>query len=237
MYVRIVGDNVIEYRNITDTDDVVFHQWMLCYAMTLALIRMHKIIIHCAGLLIPGTDDAVLVCGESGAGKSTISDALMNRGMLFVSDDSVRISGENGVSLVYGSYRQRRLCEDVINREGYDRSKLSHYVEGDREKWAVNMEKGYYGDKPHKLKYLFFLSLKEGDEVSFNEVTGPGKITQIMRALYKAKAYRREGMPPNLLVEFAAIAKDVRVIMIERPIGKNTVDTIVERITDICNHK
>ena len=232
VYLKITGDSLVEYKAVRPVDDIVFRQWMLCYAMTLALIKKHEIILHCAGLLVPETDDAILVCGDSGAGKSTISNALLDKGLLFVSDDSVRVAASNGEAKVYGSYMQRRLCEDVIERDHYDKSKLEYFEENDRHKWVVNMGADYYGGAPHKLKCLFFLKLKETGDATISEVKGAEKITQIMRCLYKTGAYKAEGLTTELFVKFATIAKDVRVFVIERPTDKMTIDTITKLIVE-----
>ncbi|MBR5994197.1 MAG: hypothetical protein IK018_10360 [Lachnospiraceae bacterium] len=235
LYIKVSNWNLIEYKPLIDVESMDFHQWMLCYVMTIALIKKHEIIIHCAGLLVPGTDNAVLVCGDSGAGKSTISDALLDRGMLFVSDDSVRVGLENGEAKVYGSYRQRRLCEDVVERCGYDKDLLRYFEDGFKKKWALIVRDGYYGGTPHKLKYLFFLSLKEDGELEFKEVSGADKIKQIMRALYKRDVYKSEGLSTELFIKFANIAKDVKVYRIERPINGMTVDTITDTIMKLCS--
>ena len=232
IYVRIIGDSVIEYRPVRDPKDIVFHQWLLCYAMTLALVRKHEIILHCAGLLIPDSDDAILVCGDSGAGKSTISNALLDKGLLFVSDDSVRVAVVNGEAKVFGSYMQRRLCEDVVDTGLYDKSELEYFEENDRRKWVVNMGSDYYGDAPHKLKSIFFLKLKQTGDPTITEVCGGEKVTQIMRCLYKTGAYKDEGLTTELFIKFASIAKDVRVFIVERPTDKMTVETITKMIID-----
>ncbi|SCX18119.1 hypothetical protein SAMN02910339_02533 [Lachnospiraceae bacterium YSD2013] len=232
IYVRIIGDSIIEYRAVRDTNDIVFHQWLLCYAMTLALIRRHEIILHCAGLLIPNSDDTILVCGDSGAGKSTVSNALLNKGLLFVSDDSVRVATVDGEAKVYGSCMQRRLCEDVVESGRYDKSVLEHFEENNKKKWVVNMGSEYYGGVPHTLKSIFFLSLKQTGDPAIKEVCGAQKITQIMRCLYKIGAYKDEGLTTELFMKFTAIAKDVRVFIIERPEDKMTVEAITKMIID-----
>ena len=234
-YVRVTNENLVEYRPVIDPNSMEFHQWMLCYIMTLALIKKHEIIIHCAGLLVPGTDDAVLVCGDSGAGKSTISDALLAKGLQFVSDDSVRVGLLDGEAKVYGSYRQRRLCEDAVERCGYDKNQLRYYEDGLKKKWAMIVRDGYYGGTPHNLKYLFFLSLKDSGELEFKEVTGAEKIKQLMRALYRSEAYKAEGLTTEMFIKFANIAKDVKVYRIERPINGMTVDAITSKIMELCS--
>lgn len=232
-YIRIIGDSIIEYNTERGTDDIVFHQWMLCYAMTLLLIKKHEVLLHCAGLLVPGTDDAILVCGDSGAGKSTISNALLEKGMQFVSDDSVRVINQNGKALVYGACKQRRLCDDVVKRKGYDTSKLRCYDDGEKYKWIMNMDGCYYGDKPRNLKSIFIITLKETGDPEVTEVTGAEKINRIMRALYKGSDYKAEGFLGELFLKVTNIAKDVKVYVVERPKDKMTVDEITDKIYTI----
>ena len=237
VYLKITGDNLVEYKAIRSVDDIVFRQWMLCYAMTLALIKKHEIILHCAGLLVPGTDEAILVCGDSGAGKSTISNALLDKGLKFISDDSVRVAAEGGVTKVFGSYMQRRLCEDVVNRGTYDKSKLEFFEEGERQKWVVNMGDQYYGNTPHTLNSIFFLSLKDSGNVEIKEVLGAEKIKSVMRALYKTGAYKAEGLTTELFVKFAEISKGLRFYIIERPSDRMTVDAITDLIIETTKQK
>lgn len=225
---------LLEYHPVTNTDDVVFRQWLLAYGITVAQIQLHNIILHGAGLLVPGTDKGIVVCGESGAGKSTISNALLEKGLLFVADDSVRVDTDGNSSVVYGSNKQRRLCLDVAERGAYDTSSMIKYRSGMVEKWIKNMGEEYYGDVPRRLINLFVLAKKDSDRVEVEEVTGADKIKVLMSQLYKVSVYVEQGIDGLMFMKFANIAKNIRVYKVYRPEAGMTIDEITKRIYKIA---
>lgn len=229
-YYKVTEGKLIEYRACNSAEDHLFRQWLLCYAVTVAMIQRKSVIAHCAGLLVPDSDKAIIVCGDSGAGKSTISDALMKRGLQFISDDSVRLDVIEGEAKVIGSYRQRRFCTDVVEREGYDLSEFTKLSEGSRIKWMKIVGDGYMGDKPHRFYKMFFLSLSDTDKVEVKQVCGYEKIPTLMRALYKTDVYKSEGLSPDLFQKMANIMKDTDVYVISRPSQGITIDEITDFI-------
>lgn len=229
-YFKNSGPDLIEYHPRYSVEDVSFRQWLLCYSMTIPMIIRKEAIIHCAGLLVPGTDDAVLVCGDSGAGKSTISDALMERGLLFVSDDTVRVDMVGGTPKIFGSNLQKRLCNDVVERNGYDTTGMVRRIEGARDKWYKNMGEEYHGNVPRNFKKMFILTLSDDEEVKIREATGIEKVSRITHAFYRTDIYQAEGMSPEFFTKLANIAKNVRIYVVSRPRNKMTVDEITEKI-------
>ncbi len=229
-YYKVTEGKLIEYRPCSSVEDHLFRQWLLCYAVTVAMIQQRKVIVHCAGLLVPNTDNAIIVCGDSGAGKSTISDALMKKGLQFVSDDSVRLEYMDNEAKVIGSYRQRRFCTDVVEREGYNLSEFIRLEEGSRIKWMKIVEDGYMGDRPHRFHKMFFLTLTEKDKLEIKKVTGHEKIINLMRALYKTDVYKSEGLSPDLFQKMTNITKDTDVYVISRPKQGLTIEEITDFI-------
>lgn len=230
---RVSGAKLIEYHPISPAGEALFHQWMLAFAITVILIQRYEVVLHGAGLLVPGTDDAIVVCGESGAGKSTISDALLNKGLLFVSDDSIRLSMIDGEAKVIGSYMQRRLCTDVVDNGDYDKSELSLYSEGTVKKYMKIMEGQYYGNVPHKLKDIFVLYKYDGDEVKILEVTGADKVKEIMSQLYKVSVYAGLDNKTAIYMKAISIASKIRVYRVYRPNEGMTVDEITNGVYNI----
>lgn len=229
-YFKNEGSDLILYQPKKSVYDIDFRQWLICYATVVSLIVKKEAIIHCAGLLTPDTNEGIIICGDSGAGKSTITDSLMKKGLLFISDDSVRAGIEDGKAKIYGSTLQKRLCVDVVEREDYDTNGLIRHFDGLRDKWFRDMKDEYYGGKPHDFTKMFFLTVSDGDEVEVKEVTGPEKIGRLTRAFYKADTYKAEGMSPELFSKLANIAKDIRIFIVSRPQNRMTVDEITEKI-------
>lgn len=232
-YFKISNANLIEYRSLVPANEALFHQWILAYATTIALIQRQEIILHGAGLLVPGTNNAFVVCGESGAGKSTISDALLNRGFLFVADDSVRVADYEGVTCVYGSNMQRRLCTDVIERESYEKDELDFLREGTKEKYLKNMGNEYFGNEPRLLTSIFILTKRDCENVEIEEIIGAGKINAIVSQLYKKDVYSDLREKEQILIKILKVASVVKAYRITRPIEGMTVQEVTDAIFSV----
>lgn len=79
------------------------------------LHQREQIVLHASAVRINGK--AVLFCGNSGAGKSTIAAALVQRGYPLVTDDVCAVATmAEGVPMVYPDGRQLKLWAQSIER-------------------------------------------------------------------------------------------------------------------------
>lgn len=225
---RASGTGLLEYEALIDTESNLFHQWLLCLGITLVMIRRKIPVLHGASMLVPGTDKAIIISGDSGAGKSTISNALLGRGLLFISDDSIGLDRTDGKVVITGSYPQRRICADVAEQE--DVSGAEFYEEGFKQKWLFDMNESYYGGTPHSFDKLFILTVGDSSRVTVREVTGIEKLKTITECLYKYTYYRAQGMPKEMLDLMLAAIGQAKFYVVERPSEGNTVDEITELI-------
>jgi len=65
-------------------------------------------------------EQAVMIAGISGTGKSTVARGLMHRGYKLISDDLTVVADRGGWLMVLGGYPCQRLPMDVLQREGLD---------------------------------------------------------------------------------------------------------------------
>jgi hypothetical protein len=79
----------------------------------LVLHQRGQIALHASAILVG--DKAVLFCGASGVGKSTIAAALGKRGYGLVTDDIAAISMRNGAAFVESDGRWYKLWEQAID--------------------------------------------------------------------------------------------------------------------------
>ncbi|MGC1778962.1 MAG: AAA family ATPase [Xanthobacteraceae bacterium] len=79
------------------------------------LHQREQIVLHASAVRV--NDRAVLFCGASGAGKSTIAAALAQRGYPLVTEDVCTLTlGDSGASLVHPDGRQLKLWAQAIDR-------------------------------------------------------------------------------------------------------------------------
>ncbi len=81
-------------------------------AAPLALASLGEVIIH--GAALTKNEQAVLIMGASGQGKSTLCTMLCASGYSILADDSTRVSIEAGAITVWPSYPTARLNPDVL---------------------------------------------------------------------------------------------------------------------------
>jgi hypothetical protein len=87
---------------------------MLHIALTLALRRLGLYHLHAAGLVHPG-GPRVLVAGDSGAGKTTTTLALIEAGFDYLGDDSLFIQARTGPLEVFSFPREFHLGEATLH--------------------------------------------------------------------------------------------------------------------------
>ena len=78
------------------------------------LHQREQIVLHASAVRVNGK--AVLFCGASGAGKSTMAAALAQRGYPLVTDDVCAITVADGIPMVHPDGRQLKLWVQAIDR-------------------------------------------------------------------------------------------------------------------------
>jgi hypothetical protein len=90
--------------------------------MRIVLHRRGHSSFHAAALMRDGS--AVLIMGEKGAGKSTLSAALQTKGWTLLADDLVRVEEAGGVWCALPGHRRSKLHEEVLEALDIDPATL-----------------------------------------------------------------------------------------------------------------
>ncbi|SFB84211.1 hypothetical protein [Butyrivibrio sp. YAB3001] len=191
------------------------------------MLLRKKVVFHGGGIFKDGK--GVIVTGESGAGKSTVTDALLSDGFSFIADDVCAVTLNEGSTHLDMAYPQQKLCRDAAIKRGYDLSELI-YINEDRDKFAVRLKDGFMPDGAD-LNYIFEIALSESDELSFRKVTGQEKLMLLMRNIYIGDmGFYLWGVPPEYMKYCLKVASGIEVYQISRPKNKDTLQDIVKFI-------
>lgn len=87
-------------------------------------------------------EQAILLCGESGAGKSTVAMELLQRKLGFLADDTVRVHPGTMGMLAEPSYPLQKLCRDMALKCGKPLEELI-YIDEERDKYAWRRQDCY----------------------------------------------------------------------------------------------
>ena len=113
---------------------------LLSAGMALICLQRGEPFFHGSALDIGG--QAILLCGESGAGKSTVAMELLQRKLGFLADDTVRVHPVAGKMLAEPSYPQQKLCRDMALKCGKPLEELI-YIDEERDKYAWRRQDCY----------------------------------------------------------------------------------------------
>ncbi len=178
----------------------------------------------------------VIITGESGAGKSTVLDALMERGYKFIADDVCAITDNSGKPHINMAYPQKKLCRDAALKHGYDLAKLI-YIGEERDKFAVRLSDGFLPEGT-EFKYLFEIVLsdreKQDNNIVVREITGHEKLKAILRNIYRGEdGFALWGISPEYMQKCLKIAAEIQIYQIARPGSVDTLNEILVTIEEI----
>lgn len=209
---------------------------LLSAGMALICLQRGEPFLH--GSVLKIGEQAVLLCGESGAGKSTVAMELLRQGAGLLADDTVRIHPGVSKMLAEPSYPQQKLCRDMALRCGKRLEEL-RYIDEERDKYAW-LRQDCYVKQAAVLKKIFLLrSREEGSEgtgeICVRRVTGREALETVSAQLYLSDTYRHiTGIPYPLMEQLVRIAGQARLYELTRPAAGDTVREMVTKILQFC---
>lgn len=230
-----VGDYWVTKDSITvapscGADHQQIRSFLLGSGFGYCMLLRKQVLLH--GGAVAKDGKGVIVTGESGAGKSTVTDALLEKGFLFIADDVCSISVEGERPHINMAYPQQKLCRDAAAKKGYDLSELI-YINEDRDKYALRLKNGFLPEGAD-FHYLFEIMLSNEEDLSFREITGHEKLMLILRNIYRGEdGFKFWGVPPEYMQSCLKIAAIVQIYQITRPKGKDTLGEVIRHISTI----
>ena len=85
-----------------DSNPRTVGELLIATALPMMMWMRGGVVLHAAGLVLPGADCAIAIAGPSGIGKSTLALAMVETGARLVGDDSLWLTMSDGVSIVSG---------------------------------------------------------------------------------------------------------------------------------------
>lgn len=170
---------------------------------------------HASAVVMPGTTDAILICGPSGSGKSTLAALLSANGARPVSDDLCRIDMETGgAPIVYPSASDAKLSHEAVTYLGWS-ERIERRVEPMEGKLRVPFPMPPT-TRPVPIRALVLLSW--ANEVKMNRIAGGEAVAEVAAALcYRPKMLHVMQMTEQHVAHCAALCSQVPVYRLTRP--------------------
>lgn len=210
-----------------DADRSVLPVYLMGSCMGAVLIQRGFLLLH--GSCVTDGTHAVLITGQSGAGKSTTAAEFLKRGWRLVTDDVTCVYEQDGAFMVRSSYPSQKLWKDTLDR--YDRpGKDVHslYFQGDREKFGVAVADRFF-DGTCRLSLIVRL-LPANHECFLSPIEGMAKVDQLMRNTYRAY-FVAEKDRPRLFQRCVDLSQKTPMALAVRENGRDCAPVLFEKIT------
>lgn len=223
----VTDGNKIEVELCDNADMKLMKIYVMCSCLGFIMIQKKMVAIH--GGVIEMDDKAVIFTGDRGAGKSTLTTALRERGYKFISDDVAGVKIDK-VPYVMPGFPYQKLCESAMDKFGYDKERYTSFMSDKEVKYVVPaLDEFVYEGR--ELVTIVKLTVGDVEEVTIEELRGSEKLNNIIENIYRGEYIKHLGkMDPIYFKQCIDIAKNIRFFKITRPANKFTVDNQIQLI-------
>lgn len=227
---RVYDGDKIEVELYDNADLYMVNMYILGTVLGLVLLQKNMVAIHGGAIVI--NEKGCVFTGDKGAGKSTLTTALRQMGYGFVADDVASINLDGDTS-IYPGFAYQKLCEDTMDKLGYNKEEFIPFDAGKHVKYIVPAhEKFVYNEVDFHT--LFEISVGDVDEVRAEELVGTEKLQNIIRNIFNVSVLHNSGgIPPTIFKKCMDMCKNIKCFRIIRPKDKFTVDEQIKIIEEI----
>lgn len=227
---HIINGNQVIIEPYKNADNKLIKVYILGSVLGMVLLQNNIVAIHGGGIVID--NKGCVFTGDKGAGKSTLTTALRQRGYNFVADDVCSIN-HSDVNKIYPGFGYQKLCEDTMEKLGYNCDEYEPFRSDFNIKYIVPAIDDFV-DEEVPFEAVFELSVGDVDEVQIKEITGIDKMQSLIKNIFRIEMlYYSGGIPPKYFKKCADIAKNIKYYKITRPKDIFSVDNQIQVIEKI----
>ena len=227
---RVTGGNLIEFEPCENADPYLLRVFLMCSCLGFIMIQRDIVAIHGGTIVID--NKAIILTGNRGAGKSTLTTALRLKGYPFISDDVAAIEIKDSIPMVKHGFPYQKLCSSAMDKLGYDKENYFSFMSDTEIKYLVNAHDDFiYEDT--RLFALCELSVGDVEDVQIEEIKGSEKLNKLISNRYRVEFVQvMGGISPIAFKTLLQIAKNIKFYKIIRPNGQFTVDKQIELLLE-----
>lgn len=215
------GDTIVIEPRAGLTEMRELRIFVLATVLAAILTQRKQLPIHASAIL--HNNQLVLICGDSGAGKSTTLAGLIKKGHPVFSDDVV-VMGQDG--LATASYPMIKLWEDA-------QDKLNHDLFEDRSftiKPGMNKYGIFFHDKfdigSYPVKKMLILKKADVANIESKQITASAAFKELGKQVYRPMLIHNNELKALRFSVISALANNATVYQITRPATCNVNDLV-----------
>jgi hypothetical protein len=179
-----------------------------------AILHQRKVLpVHGSSFKLNGK--GIMICGESGTGKSSLTASFCLNGAQFLSDDITPVIFKKNEPCIWAMSDRIKLWSDSLKQLKQSEDGL-HRIYPDTDKFYYHMDQGKNIIIP--LDQILIIELHDNAEVKYLELSGSAKFAALRNEIYRYEYL--QGMAENEQVYFkqlVEISKEVRIVRVFRP--------------------
>lgn len=227
-YLWIERGEYIYYERKAAVTETLLTAFLLGWGMSLLFYQRGQLAIHCSCVEKDGR--AVLISGNSGSGKSTITGELLKNGYSLMADDIAVVTAKDEKKLYTApAFPYQKLCRDVLDEEKVKQGNLI-YIDEDRDKFLVPYQ-GKFLDEEIPVQAMYILELTTEEAVAGKELAGGEKFRACMDSLFLKPLLGEQLYSVENGMRVLDFASRIPVHLIRRPVGKDSRKEILEYIS------
>lgn len=209
-----------------DADVMSIKMYLYGFLLPVILMQRGRFPMHGSCMDIDGK--SIVISGVSGAGKSSLGIAFRMAGYRLISDDLIALndSWHEGIYAHYG-FPVQKITADTAKNLKVDTAGLERLPGED--KYLLPLESEFQKE-PVPLKALFEIVTHEGEGVTVEELFGGEKLRCIISNTYNVEMIGTMGLAQEHFTYGTALAKQIKVFRLCRPIQGFTLETQMESI-------
>lgn len=217
--------NEVEYSETPGVDKSVVELYLNGSVYGAVLHQRQILPLH--GSTFVEKKKGIMVCGDTGTGKSSLAAVFCLKGSMFLTDDISPVVLQSrrphvlalseSIKLHDNALQQLKVRKAGLKKIGYEIDKFYLPIESD----APAM---------YPLDIVMILEIHDKKALEISEVSGSGKVMELRNAIYRPEYL--QGMKENEQVYFSQITtmcNMVRMIRVKRP-QEVSIDSVREKV-------
>ena len=228
-YLLMENGEKLFYEKKENVTPQLLNAYLLGWGIATLVYQRGELAIHCSCVKKDGR--AILISGNSGSGKSTVTNELLKRGYSFMADDMSVVKMIEEEVIATAAFPYQKLCSDAALACGMPYEEMI-YVDEDKDKFLVPC-KDIFEDEPVPVKAMVILTRTKEDRINVQELIGADKFRACMDSLFLSPLLGEDLYKPENGVRVMKFASRIPLYQISRPVGRNTKEEIMEEILKI----
>lgn len=221
-----VTSNRIIIQKEKNASDIVINLYLTGVIMGILLLLRSRISLH--GSAIRYMNKTILLIGDSGSGKSSLSSGLLSLGGQMISDDVIALSKSENSIVISKGISEQRLSKQIIDSFELHPLIIEKIVIGgfETEKFFVDRS-SQMTDDFSTADLIINLNVSK-DSLEINELKGTSKLDTLLRNVYCSSYVKPLRKEKVVFENVSIIAQKTRIFNIKRENNKNQVNEMIE---------